>query len=419
MIKLPANKLNSLLSVFDQGLVSGCSFLVAFILGRHLPLEHFGMHVLLFAVWVFINNLQIGFINQGLYVLMNSGEKNFKECISVIQYVFSILILVLLLLAAFAVPYLIDISPQTLQVFAISVFCSNLKEFDRNFALAESKVKKIVVYDGLILLFTLAGLAALIFTNTLSLDSAWAVIGIASLTVVVADFIYDRKSFNFNRNEIARVFQVNNKFSVWTLCASVNTWFNSNFYKFIAAGALSLKTVAVMGAAQQIVYLVNPIAFGLQNYNIGYLTKIKSKEPERFNEEYRKYAVQFLLLLLPVLAVLSIFPSQFLSLFYKDKYIGYEYVLQLFCLLMFLSIVIRVIQLPSTIAKRTRLLFYIQISVTVITLTLLLVYFKGLGIVGFLSYLLLSNILILVGNVFLLKKISAFNSPVPSFENKS
>src|SRR5687767_12145013 len=104
-LNISLSRRNSLLSIIDQGLISGSSFIISFVLGRYLPIDEFGLYLLLFSAWVFINNLQIGFINQGLYVLINSKEKNYKECISVIQYIFSAGVLIILLIASFIIPY--------------------------------------------------------------------------------------------------------------------------------------------------------------------------------------------------------------------------------------------------------------------------------------------------------------------------
>ena len=49
------------ISIFDQALVSATKFFIALILARYTHPSHYGIYVMAFAVFIFVNNIQMSY----------------------------------------------------------------------------------------------------------------------------------------------------------------------------------------------------------------------------------------------------------------------------------------------------------------------------------------------------------------------
>ena len=392
--KIGMNKINAALSVADQGVVSATNFGVAFILARVLSVEQFGFYVIMFSIWFFINNLQMGFINHGLYVLTHSEPSEYKYNMPLIQLFFSAIVLVVFILASFI--YLFsgsDLSLGSMVIYSLSLFFLTLKEYVRNSGLAELQVTRVTGYDLIFFIGVMGLIVIQMITGTVTLTSAWMDFALVSLAVIVIDVFGSRRYSKIDFSKAKSVFHTNFAFSKWTVMTNIIGFANGQVYKYFIAGFLGITLVAAVGACEYVIFLVNPILNGLQNYGTAYLSQKQQEGMAQYRKSYKKYSISVLILIGAILFPVICFPGFFLKLFYSDKYAGYEFLLQVFAANVMFNVFGRLYWMRLLVNVLTKYIYRSQFIVMVATIPVLLVLLPLFEIRGFIFYWFFLNIL--------------------------
>lgn len=394
--KIGKNKINALLSVIDQGVVSATNFGVAFFLARALSVEEFGLYILLFSVWLFVNNLQIGFINQGQFVLMHSEGNDYKNNMPAVQLFFTLFVFAVLTIIAVPIGFIdVNFSHGTLFTVALVMALKTLKEYARNNALARLKLPLTLFYDTLFLLITIIPVLIAYLNRNASVMTGWYSFGIAAGAVTVLDQIIHRYHIRIETSKIRSVLRTNITLTKWTTLTNILIWGNSNLYKFIVTGYLGLETLAAVGAAQYVTFLLNPILNGMQNFGTAFLSKKKSESDVAYQKSLKAYSVFLVGFVAIVLLPMILVPGFFLDLFYGEKYRGYEFILQAFAFGALVSVFVRLLNTDLMVRKVAKSVFVIYLVSVTITSLVLWGLLAFIGTNGMIIFLLIQNLVIL------------------------
>lgn len=383
-LKIP----NSLLSIIDQGLVSVANFGIAFALARNLSVRSFGLYILLFSIWTFINSIQSGYIHQGLYVLTHSEGDIYYKNMYFVQIIFSVINLFFMLLCSFSYNFFDpQISLKLLCLFSFAVFFLTLKEYARNNALAKIKIWTAIGYDLLFIAITIGLIIFFHLTNITSIYNAWMSIGVGASIITILDLFISQNDVIFKLNDVISIFKINFKLTKWTTLSQILVWININIYKFIVTGFLGLEILAGIGAAQYIIQILNPIRNGLHIYGITILSKIKNNNNTIYLKKFKQYSYFLITITILILIPIFYFPVFFLELFYDDKFASYGRVLQIFVFAAFLATISRILIMDLMIKKMVRLIFDINILSVSINVILLYALISLMGYTGVLIFL--------------------------------
>lgn len=402
--KIGKNKINALLSVIDQGVVSATNFGVAFFLARALSVEDFGLYILLFSVWLFVNNLQIGFINQGQFVLMHSSGDDYKNNMPAVQLYFTLFVFVTLTVLSVPIGFFNEnFSHRTLFTVAVVMALKTLKEYARNNAFAQLKLPLTLLYDSLFLLITIIPVIISYLNNSASVMTGWYSFGIAALSIILLDFTINRYHRKIEFSKVNSVLKTNISFTKWTTLTNILIWANSNLYKFIVTGYLGLKTLAIVGAAQYVTFLLNPILNGMQNFGTAFLAKKKSESEEHYSKSFRAYSFFLICFVSISLLPLILLPEFFLNLFYGNKYAGNGLILQIFSFGLIISVLSRLLNMDLLVRKISKSIFHIYLTSVSLTTLLLWGLLSFFNYTGFQIFLFIQNIIIFIVTYYWLK----------------
>ena len=309
----------------------------------------------MFSVWTFINNIQLGYIHQGLYVLIHSEGNMYKKNMYFVQILFSLTTLLLMLLCSFLY-HSVDhqLSLKFLLLFSFVIFFLTIKEYVRNSALAKIKLWTAIGYDLLFMIITIGLIIIFHFTDRSSIENAWLSFGVGASIITIIDLIISRNDMKFKMDDVIHILRTNFKLTKWTTLTQILIWLNANIYKFIVTGFLGLEIVAGIGAAQYITQLLNPIRNGLQIYGTTFLSKIRINNKTMYAKYFKKYSFFFIMVVTLILIPMFLFPSFFLTLFYNDKFSSYANVLQILVFATFLATLSRILILDLLIKKITK-----------------------------------------------------------------
>ena len=393
--RIGSNKISALLSIVDQGIVSITNVLIALFLARILPKESFGVYIILYSIWLFIYFLQIGLINQSLYLLADEKNYEFKATMFSIQIIFSMATLFVLVLFFLAYVVLVGgLQFRVCVIFSWAAMMLTLKEYARNQNIAELRILRTIVYDTinfilLALLFFIEWLA-----GAVSIFFVWANIVAACLVVVIIDIIYSKLKFIPDFKVIKEIFMAKYSIFKWNILTNLSIWSFSNLYKYVTAAVLGIKTVAAIGACQYIMLLSNPFVHGIQNFGLSLMSK-NIDDKEYFDRLYKKISWLMLLSVTGIAIPMVTIPKQLLSVFYGEKYIEYPLLLQAYGVSLVIITCGIIFNIKTLVRKRTKIVFHVYKYSLPISLSILIPLVMVYDLNGFKGYLILSSIIFL------------------------
>lgn len=266
--RVASNK--SLLSIFDQAVVSGTAFLSAAIIGRTTSASQLGQYYIVLSIVMVILGIQDQLVTAP-YIVYSKQRKGRELA----EYAGSIWMHHLILTALIVVGLFIAIEifekashsaivPGLWALLGAVPFLM-LRNGVRRYSYANLKVNQVIPLDIIVAVLQLGGLGALAYFDRLSLTRIYAVMGGACCLACVGWYLLDRPQVQLVRPRIATDWRVNWGFGRWALKSFLVgnlTPYATLWILTVSAGAAA---TGILGACTTIVGLTNVVLTGVAN----------------------------------------------------------------------------------------------------------------------------------------------------------
>jgi len=330
MIKAVINMLNSfpkkLVLLADQAIVSGSSFVLNIVLVWLLGLENYGVFAVLWMLLMGILAMQ-----QALFTLpmlsfapkMDVGEQRlYMWQLMLLQQ----LILLVTISVAAVVVWLVKsqlgiavLNIELLLVWAVWVFLYCSFDFIRKCNFLNGAVSKNLIIDACVFVIQLIGLGVFyLFVPT----NLFGVIGLLALSYLVVSLIPLLKSVLYIKSiSVFSIFKLHYNFSKWLVGKNVLQWFTANYFVLFAGAILGPAIVGVIRLIQNVLGLLHVVFLAMENEIPIKASVVYKNDGGKGMAGYLvKSSVQYGLVLLPIIGLIALFPSQLLGLIYQQDY---------------------------------------------------------------------------------------------------
>jgi O-antigen/teichoic acid export membrane protein len=332
VVTKPRNRFLSdgLLSLVDQGIVSGTNFAITVIIGRESGETQLGLYSLGFTIVVLNLGAQESLITLPYTVYRPLKEKaelaGLRAAVAIHQVGFSLLISLLLLVSS-GILWLFSQDPgfaRVLLVLAATATLLSARDFIRRIAFADFQIRKAIKLDILVCSLQLIGILALAKAAMLTAVSAHALLGLACGIVIVTLLSINRSRFAVDFLQAGRLVGKHWRFGRWVLAGQLVGISNGYLMHWLLAIMLGAAEAGIFAACMSLVYFTNPIVIGVGNY----LTPSFSSVAAGRGIEFLRRPVFSATALLALSLSLIFFPilffgDQLLVLLFGDNYAGY------------------------------------------------------------------------------------------------
>ncbi len=260
----------SLLSILDQAIVSGTSFLSAAIIGRLTTPRELGLYYLVLSIVIIAAAVQDSAVSAAymVYCRRRTGRELEEYSGSVwIQHLVLSAMSIVVLLAIIAVLFLIGRSEamQGLCVLLVAAPLILIRQAVRRFAFARLHVKSAIVLDIVVAAVQLGGFALLGFFGKLNLASIFAVMGGACGFACAGMYLIDPPTIRFVRHRFVPDWRFNWAFSKWALRSYLVGSTTPYLMLWILGLTVGTSDAGVFGACLTLVGIANVLLTGIDN----------------------------------------------------------------------------------------------------------------------------------------------------------
>jgi O-antigen/teichoic acid export membrane protein len=310
----------------DQVVVSGVSFVTNLLLAKALGLTNFGLFSMIGLVQFFCLTVSMGMttqIFQVVYPGLNSQQKmNYTSGLLMLQFIFLFLLLFVGVIFYSFLPLSFSSYKTLIPVACISISLFLLQDAIRKILITQLFFKKAFVIDVLTNVLQLLVLVIAWYKALLTVKTAWLIIGITFIPSIIIGLL----SINFSRFSLSSLqyaLQLQKDKMGWMLSSNLLQWCTGYFFVIAAGWWLGAAALGALRLAQYLFGLLNVALQAMENYTLPKFAGLKDKQAE-YLATLKK---QMLMLMLPLLAVLSIFSKQILILAGGESYAAYNYVI--------------------------------------------------------------------------------------------
>ena len=377
------------ISLVDQALISGVNFLTAVILARYMSPSDYGVYVLAFGVYLFVNNVHYALITTPMTVLGAPLEgdqlRSYLSSLGLIQIAFGGIATAALLILV-AVLHHLSFGPVVLSTFlgtALAVFAFQGQAFFRRILFTRIRPEGALLNDFVSYGLQLIGIIALCKWSILSGRNAFFVIGITSAIAVIVGLWQCRKYLSLHFSSLGSVLHHNFNYGKWMLLGFLSQWVSSQVYIFIVAAFLSTAAVGIFDACLKILLVTNILLIGMDNFIVPVAAKkLETEGVAKMKEIISSVYIVGGVVMAIYCGIAAIFPETLLDLFYVRQYSGYGDIVMLFALLYFIAFFNRPPAMGLKALKKPEKIFHGNLIAATITLLSAIPLVKYYGIYG-------------------------------------
>ncbi|HEX5270898.1 MAG TPA: lipopolysaccharide biosynthesis protein [Gemmataceae bacterium] len=260
------------LSIFDQGLVSGTSFVTSVLLGRLCSPEDLGTYALALSIVMVVRGIQGELVNTPytIYCHRRSGVGRAAYTGSALVHH--------LLLSAVGVGALLGLAavlssgvgPASLApvawVLAGAVPLLMLREYLRQLSLAHLRLGAVIAVDAAVAALQLGGLLLLARLGALGVGAAYAVMALACAAACLGWFLLAKQPIRVVPGQVAADWRHNWAFSRWTLASFLIASTTPYLMPWVVAVSHGAEATGVLAACQTLVNLAGTYVTGVSNF---------------------------------------------------------------------------------------------------------------------------------------------------------
>ncbi|WP_254507411.1 lipopolysaccharide biosynthesis protein [Anatilimnocola floriformis] len=269
--KLATSRLlhSSGLSIIDQALVSGTSFVTSVILGRCTGREDLGLYYLALSIVLFVRGLQEQLVSAPYMIYCGRQVKSEQSRYAASALLHQCLLSIVAVIGLAVVAWL-GWGPAGIRSSLLLLLCAApllwMREFVRQMSFAHLDVRAAIVTDFTITLTQLGSLAYLAWLGELNVLSTLGVMGICCGLASVAWLASGRQKFNLQWSAAWNDWCRNWTFSRWALASHVLACSSPYILPWVVAATHGERETGTLGACATLVGLSNMLLIGLANY---------------------------------------------------------------------------------------------------------------------------------------------------------
>jgi O-antigen/teichoic acid export membrane protein len=258
-----------LLSILDQAIFSGTSFITAVVIGRTTSPDSLGIFYLVLSVILIVSGVQDQVVASpyDVYSKRRHGLELVEFAGSIWAHHFAITAIAVLSLLIAACALWITGKPQLIPLLTVLLATAPLmmlRQGIRRFTTANFELKAVVALDSAIAVMQLGGLGALIYLRLVSLFSIFAVIATAC-GLACAGYLWSKPPIRFVRARILPDWHHNWRFGKWALQTYALGNMTPQLMLWIVGATVGSAATGVFGACNSLIGVCYVILCGLAN----------------------------------------------------------------------------------------------------------------------------------------------------------
>jgi O-antigen/teichoic acid export membrane protein len=259
-----------LLSIFDQAIYSGTSFLTAVLIGRVTSPEQLGLYYLVLSIILVISGVQEQIVSAPylVYSKRRHGDDLAEYAGSNWAQHFAVTLLsVLGLLIAILGLSIAGHSELVPGLWALVVFAPLLllRQGVRRFTFASLELRFAISVDAVVAVLQLGGLWLLSYLGWLTLFNIFAVMGIACGLACLGWYLLSKPSVHFVRARILTDWRRDWNFSKWALRTFVLGSTTPQMMLWLVSAVAGAAATGVFGACNNLIGISNVLLGGVDN----------------------------------------------------------------------------------------------------------------------------------------------------------
>jgi O-antigen/teichoic acid export membrane protein len=297
--------------IIDQVLVSGANFVTGIILARFLGLEEFGKFAVIFAVFIYLSNIQrvltIAPLVNRLHDSFNkTNPKYFERGYSTLALLLASLVAVIVF---FAIKILFEIYPNLisndLNIFvSLALFCYLIQDWLRRYLFAIERTKVVLAGDLICYMGQIILLGILAKTGNLTLKMALFSLGVTSFLAYIVCALYIKLGISVK-------YALGSLSSLWPhgrylLVSWQFEWMATHGILILSGFILGPQAAGAIRAIQNILGPIHIVLLAIENIiPIEAAKRLRNKGLPELNNYLSKWAIRggllFVIILIPLI----------------------------------------------------------------------------------------------------------------------
>lgn len=259
------------LSLIDQAIVSGTSFLTTLLIGRVCGAEELGVYSLAFTLIVLGTNLQTAVFSMPYTIYGNrlTGSVRHEYAGSVLMHCLMLMALssICLVLVAIGLTVMRPEDEGSLVIWMLvgAMPMLLLREFVRRFAFAHLRISVVLALDSIAAAIQLGGLWVLVQSERLSAVNVYAVMGLACAIAGGGTLALMRGDFSICWQRILPELRKSWLLGRWIAATRVAALVQTYAVYWLLAAALGTAATGVYTASMTLLLAANPFVIGIGN----------------------------------------------------------------------------------------------------------------------------------------------------------
>lgn len=259
-------------SVFDQGIVSGTSFVTSVLIGRLCSPNELGVYYLALSIVLFLRGIQEQIVSAPYAVYCHRHKDNELAGYtgSTLMHQLVLATMTVLGLSGLAIAVTHGFGPIELSTAAWALAGAAplmlFREYLRHLAFSRLKLRTAILLDACVATVQLGGLALLAWFDMLTVANVYLVMGTACAVAGTGWWLLRAEPFAFIASRVLPDWKSNWKFSRWALASHLVGCSTPYILPWFVAAVDGTAATGILAACTTLVGLANAFVMGLSNY---------------------------------------------------------------------------------------------------------------------------------------------------------
>lgn len=315
--------------IADQMVFSGASFVTTVLMARILGPVLFGLFSAIILLLYLLLSVCVSFVLQPLQVQLAATENKgvYITAVFYIQlFITGLLLFLIWLILQTDFDFAAQVRPYTFPLLMLAgTFL--LQDFCRRVFIAQEEAKNAFITDAVSAGLQFVFLGVLLFSGKADLYGSLLAIGATSIPAIVVAVRLLRIGRPV-RTTIRNVALSHWQQGRWLMLTAVLQWWAGNFILALSGVFLGIRALGALRLAQTILGLLSVLFQMMENHAVPRAAFLLQQSSQAFKKYLGSISRNGLLLLIPVLLLLFIFPSFVFRLCGGEEYTPYAYALR-------------------------------------------------------------------------------------------
>ena len=369
-----SEKSDVLVCIVDQGVVSVAGFVTSILIGRHASAE-LGVYYIALSIVLFLKGIQHQLVLTP-YTIYQQQYKSPRideyrgSCL--IQYAGLMLVAIAFIACQAICAWLGWGTPEAIPTLLLLLALTPMlmvREVVRTYCFTHMQNVSALVVDCATSILQIGAILLLGLVGLLSGESAWCVIGLASLIVVLVWQVQVGPKIKFKRSSIHDDWTKNWSFGKWAVGGQIIGSLPTYLLPWILASAVGASNTGLYAAAMTLVGLANILNVGMANFLTPKATLVYAeKGRDGLKKTLLEMALLFALMLGTLIVMIAFFGDWAVQSVYGSDYVGLRSVMIFLAIAKLFESLSIVATAGLVVMEKIKTNFVIDICLMVVTL---------------------------------------------------